>query len=200
MILQWYYSIRTEIHNNNITVIKYCNLQSFCQHLSVYDASLYSLSFNSSFSFSLFDSFLWQNIYVDGISRLMPLLLHFPVSWMETCPPCFKNKFVTVSEARGWRWFVCAFFCPPLVLWQQHEYREDYEATDVGSWSCVGSHVPARNESMLKLYMKQTIYSSVGLKHRIGIPRSQVQTPLKSRLYQAFLRNCKKFPPQLRGS
>ena len=29
-----------------------------------------------------------------------------------------------------------------------------YEATDVGSWSCVGPNVPVRNESMLKLYMK----------------------------------------------
>jgi len=38
---------------------------------------------------------------------------------------------------------------------EQHEYCEDYEATDVESWSCAGSNVPARNESTLKLYMKK---------------------------------------------
>ena len=29
-----------------------------------------------------------------------------------------------------------------------------YEATDVRSWSCVGSNVPVRKEAMMKLYMK----------------------------------------------
>ena len=29
-----------------------------------------------------------------------------------------------------------------------------YEATDVGSWSFVGSNGPVRNESMMKWYMK----------------------------------------------
>ena len=38
----------------------------------------------------------------------------------------------------------CLRFLLPSM--QQHEYREDYEATDVGSWSCVGSNVPVRNE------------------------------------------------------
>ena len=33
-----------------------------------------------------------------------------------------------------------------------------YEATDVGSWSFVGSNVPVRNESMMKWYMKWIIY------------------------------------------
>ena len=35
-----------------------------------------------------------------------------------------------------------------FVLWEQHEFRGDYEATDVGSWSCVDSNVPVRNESL----------------------------------------------------
>ena len=29
-----------------------------------------------------------------------------------------------------------------------------YEATDIGSWSCVGPNVPVRDEPMTKLYMK----------------------------------------------
>ena len=33
-----------------------------------------------------------------------------------------------------------------------------YEATDVGSWSFVGSNGPVRNESMMKWYMKWIIY------------------------------------------
>ena len=33
-----------------------------------------------------------------------------------------------------------------------------YEATDVGSWSFVGSNVPVRNESMMKWYMKWITY------------------------------------------
>ena len=33
-----------------------------------------------------------------------------------------------------------------------------YEASDVGSWSFVGSNGPVRNESMMKWYMKWIIY------------------------------------------
>ena len=33
-----------------------------------------------------------------------------------------------------------------------------YEATDIGSWSFVGSNVPVRNESTMKWYMKWIIY------------------------------------------
>ena len=33
-----------------------------------------------------------------------------------------------------------------------------YEATDVGSWSCVGSNVPVRRESTMKWYMNWIIY------------------------------------------
>ena len=33
-----------------------------------------------------------------------------------------------------------------------------YEATDVGSWSFVGSNVPVRNESTMKWYMKWIIF------------------------------------------
>ena len=35
-----------------------------------------------------------------------------------------------------------------------------YEATDVGSWSFVGSNVPWRNESMMKWYMKWIIWTA----------------------------------------
>ena len=127
-----------------------------------------------------------------------------------------------------------------------------HEATDIGSWSFVGSNVPVRNESTMKWYMKWTIYelrirnqmklwssqlwtqfsfiwfhirrsymitfiyhfiidsfltgtleptndhlsTSVAswlswLERRTGIARSRVQTPLKSWIFQASLRNCK---------
>ena len=56
-----------------------------------------------------------------------------------------------------------------------------YEATDVGSWSFVSSHKwPAPNVSG---FIAQ-------LERRTGIARSRVQTPLKSWLFQASLRNC----------
>ena len=38
-----------------------------------------------------------------------------------------------------------------------------YEATDVGSWSFVGSNGPVRNESMMKWYMKWIIWNQVKL-------------------------------------
>ena len=94
-----------------------------------------------------------------------------------------------------------------------------YEATDVGSWSFVGSNGPVRNESVMKWYMKWMIHfiyhfiidsfltgpleptndqlpTSVAsylswLERRTGIARSRVQTPLKSWNFQASLRNCK---------
>ena len=68
-----------------------------------------------------------------------------------------------------------------------------YEATDVVSWSFVGSNVPVRNESMMKWYMKWTIHELRiwnQVKRRTGIARSRVQTPLKSWIFQA-LRNWK---------
>ena len=62
-----------------------------------------------------------------------------------------------------------------------------YEATDVGSWSFVGSDEPVRNEWMMKWYMKYIIHWTADVKsnelwssqRRTGIARSRVQTPLK---------------------
>ena len=74
-----------------------------------------------------------------------------------------------------------------------------YEATDFGSWSFVGSNVPVRNESTMKWYMKwiiceQRIWNQMKLWSSqlwVIIARSRVQTPLKSWIFQASLRNCK---------
>ena len=57
-----------------------------------------------------------------------------------------------------------------------------YEATDVGNCSFVGSNEPMRNEWMMKWYMKYDKW---------GFGRSRVQTPLKSWIFQASIRNCK---------
>ena len=42
-----------------------------------------------------------------------------------------------------------------------------YEATDVGSWSFVGSNVPVRNESTMKWYMKWIIYICMNCTYEI---------------------------------
>ena len=45
-----------------------------------------------------------------------------------------------------------------LAIPVRHPNQLSYEATDVGSWSFVGSNVPVRNESTMKWYMKWIIY------------------------------------------
>ena len=45
-----------------------------------------------------------------------------------------------------------------LAIPVRHSNQMSYEATDVGSWSFVGSNGPVRNESMMKWYMKWIIY------------------------------------------
>ena len=88
-----------------------------------------------------------------------------------------------------------------LAIPVRHSNQLSYEATDVGSWSFVGSNGPVRNESMMKWYLKwikyelriwnqMKLWSSI--ERRTGIARSRVQTPLKSWIFQASLRNCKK--------
>ena len=55
--------------NNNITVIDY-STTDFCQHFSVYDASLSSLSFNTSFSLSIFDSGEQEREFLSSLSAM----------------------------------------------------------------------------------------------------------------------------------
>ena len=57
-----------------------------------------------------------------------------------------------------------------------------YEATDVGSWSLVGSNVPVRNESTMKWYMKWIIYE-LRIWNKVKLWSSQLRTP--------FLQLCK---------
>ena len=45
-----------------------------------------------------------------------------------------------------------------LAIPVRHSNQLSYEATDVRSWSFVGSNVPVRNESTMKWYMKWIIY------------------------------------------
>ena len=55
-----------------------------------------------------------------------------------------------------------------------------YEATDVGSWSFVGSYFPVRNESMNEMIYEMNHLLNNWLDRRTGTARSRVQTLLKS--------------------
>ena len=62
---------------------------------------------------------------------------------------------------------------------------------DVGSWSFVSSNEPVRNECevIFEMFHLLNVKSYIELR-RTGIARSRVQTPLKSWLFQASIRNC----------
>ena len=80
-----------------------------------------------------------------------------------------------------------------LAITVRRSNQLSYEAIDVGSWSFVGSNGPVRNESMMKWYMKWITYE-LRIWNQVKLWSSQllrVQTPLKSWIFQASLRNCK---------
>ena len=58
-----------------------------------------------------------------------------------------------------------------IPVWRSNQLS--YEATDIGSWSFVGSHVPVRNESTMKWYMKWIIYMKCDEKFRTLISYPQ---------------------------
>ena len=66
-----------------------------------------------------------------------------------------------------------------------------YEATDVGSWSFVGSNVPLRNEWVMKLCMKWTIIIELRIWSQVSYdPRS----------YGRNFSNCAEKPEKVRTS
>ena len=69
-----------------------------------------------------------------------------------------------------------------LVIPVRRSNQLSYEATDVGSWSFVGSNGPVRNESMMKWYMKWIIFE-LRIWNQVKLWSSQ--------LWKASLRNCK---------
>ena len=66
-----------------------------------------------------------------------------------------------------------------LAIPVQRSNQQSYEATNVGSWSFMTSNQPVKNGCEVIYEMKCN-----------GIAGSQVQTPLKSWLFQASIRNC----------
>ena len=66
-----------------------------------------------------------------------------------------------------------------------------YEATDVGSWSFVGSNVPVRNEWTMKWYMKWIIYMNCGY---------EIKWSYDPGSYERNLCNCVKKPENFRTS
>ena len=58
------------------------------------------------------------------------------------------------------------FWTRDLAIPVWHSNQLSYEATEVGSWSFVGSNVPVRDESTMKWYMKWIIYGTAGFKPR----------------------------------
>ena len=55
-----------------------------------------------------------------------------------------------------------------LTISVRRSNQLSYEATDVGSWSFVGSNGPVRNESMMKWYMKYTMVYEWYMKYTIS--------------------------------
>ena len=63
-----------------------------------------------------------------------------------------------------------------------------YEATDVGSWSFVGSNLPLMNESTMKWYMKWLIYWTADM------PSGSAVQDMIHFIYHFTVRQCKRFP------
>ena len=64
-------------------------------------------------------------------------------------------------QLRGEAWKIQDFngvWTRDLAIPVRRSNQLSYEATDVGSWSFVGSNGPVRNESMMKWYMKWIIH------------------------------------------
>ena len=103
-----------------------------------------------------------------------------------------------------------------LAILVRRSHQLSYEATDVGSWSFVSSNEPVKSECEViyemfhilncgfwnqvnydhrsyerNLQMTSKIASWFSwLERRTGNARSRVQSPLKSWLFQASIRNC----------
>ena len=78
----------------------------------------------------------------------------------EANPRSYERKFSNCLEkpekfrpSTGFEPVTSRYRCDVLT-------KLSHEATDVGSWSFVGSNVPKMNESMIKWYMKWLIYEA----------------------------------------
>ena len=87
----------------------------------------------------------------------MPCLTFSHFKWSYDVRSCERNFLQLRREA----WKIQDFngiWARDLAIPVRRSNQLSYEATDVGSWSFVGSNVPVRNESTMKWYMKWIIY------------------------------------------
>ena len=78
--------------------------------------------------------------------------------WNQVDPRSYEHNFL---QLRREAWEIQDFngvWTFDLAIPVQCSNQLSYEATDVGSWSFVGSNVPVRNESMMKWYIKWIIH------------------------------------------
>ena len=91
------------------------------------------------------------------------LVLMKKLQWtFKSSQNLFKERKQGLTLTMKWymKWIIYELrIWNQVKLWSsQLSNQLSYEATDVGSWSFVGSNGPVRNESMMKWYMKWIIY------------------------------------------
>ena len=100
-------------------------------------------------------------------------VLMFPWAWWINAEMIYEMRIwnqVKLWSSQLWKqflqlrkeaWKIQDFnvvWTPDLAILVRRSNQLSYEATDVGSWSLVGSNVPMRNESTVKWYMEWIIY------------------------------------------
>ena len=123
--------------------------------------------------FYLFSSkwiwYIWSTFPIIWALFFSALLDHSRHVWIINVQP-YKSNQVKLWSSQLWAqflqlrreaWKIQAFngvWIRDLAIPVRCSNQLSYEATDVGSWSFVGSNGPVRNESMTKWYMKLIIY------------------------------------------
>ena len=73
-----------------------------------------------------------------------------------------------------------------ILVRRSNQLSYMYEATDVRSWSFVGSNVPVRNESTMKWYMKWIIYE-LRIWNQVKLWSSQLWTQVHVSFHRWFI-------------
>ena len=101
----------------------------------------------------------WQNTYIPMMKWYMKWIIYELRIWNQV--KLWSSQLWTqFLQLRREAWKIQDFdgvWTRDLAIPVRRSNQLSYEATDVGSWSFVGSNGPVRNESMTKWYMKWII-------------------------------------------
>ena len=113
---------------------------------------------------------LWVLMFPWGMESMMKLYLKWIIYWiadMKSNKLWSSQLWTQILQLRRGAWKIQDFngvWTRDLPTPVACSFQLSYEATDVGSWSSVGSNVPVRNESIMKLYIKWIIYWTADMK------------------------------------